>query len=66
MTCQWCGYHESDAEHARSVNEKAARVSEGFCVFCPGRLEIRHGCGYHCGMYQNVDTGGFTVSSCPM
>jgi len=65
-TCRWCGLHETDAEHERDILEKSARVSEGFCFFCSSRLEVRDGCGYHCGLYQNADALGFTVSSCPM
>lgn len=66
MTCQWCGLHGTDAEHERDVMVKAARVSEGFCTFCPGRLEVLHDCGYHCGFYQRGGSSGYVVSTSPI
>lgn len=60
-TCQWCGLHANDDEHERDVAEKTARVSEGFCVFCSGRLVMRDGRGYHCGVYQRATRNGYEL-----
>lgn len=63
MTCWQCGLHDNADEHAAAVTEKAARISEGFCVWCSGRLDVLGGRAWHCGFYQRADALGYEVST---
>ncbi len=71
MTCWQCNLHGSDDEHERDVTEKAARLSEGFCIFCSGQLEVRDEQGWHCGFYQRpylakASNGGYEIATFPL